>query len=79
MDAYFRASIELGHPVRWGCVGMRHPANWNTSQKTTTAQEQNNIKILRQQYVMDAYAKEYFKPKLPADVYKEMMAAAWFA
>jgi hypothetical protein len=43
MDAYLRASAQAGEFIRWGCVGVCHPATWNLALKN---QEQVNMMIL---------------------------------
>lgn len=78
IEAYFRASFALGEFVRWGAVGMRHPATWNLALKVpgTREYDDNMKKIARQGMVMDAYAKRIFPNHLPVDVYDEMMQVA---
>jgi hypothetical protein len=78
MEAYFRASAELGEFVRWGAVGMRHPAIWSLALKVPGTQEHddNLKKIARQGLVMDEYAKHIFPDREPIDVYDQMMQVA---
>lgn len=81
LEAYFRASAALGEFVRWGAVGMRHPAVWNLALKVSGTREydDNAKKIARQGLVMDEYAKRVFPNLEPIDVYDKMMQVASFA
>lgn len=81
IEAYFRASAYLGEFVRWGAVGMRHPAVWNLALKVpgTKEYDDNAKKIARQGLVMDAYARRIFPHHEPIDVYDKMMRVASFA
>ena len=81
IEAYFRASASLGEFIRWGAVGMRHPAVWNLALKVpgTREYDDNAKKIARQGLVMDAYAKRIFPDLEPIDVYDKMMQVASFA
>jgi hypothetical protein len=81
IEAYFRASALLGEFVRWGAVGMRHPAVWNLALKVpgTKEYDDNAKKIARQGLVMDAYAKRIFPHFEPIEVYDRMMQVASLA
>lgn len=81
IEAYFRASAICGEFIRWGCVGMRHPAIWSLAlKKPDTREYDDNIKkIARQALVMDAYAKRIFPDIEPIDVYDQMMRVVSFA
>lgn len=81
MDAYLRASAQAGEFIRWGCVGMRHPATWNLALKKPGTREYDDLikKIARQGHVMDAYARTYFPDREPIDVWDEMMKVASFS
>jgi hypothetical protein len=78
IEAYFRASAQLGEFVRWGVVGQRHPANWDTARKVqgTREYDDNAKKIARQGLVMDAYAKRIFPHMTPREVNARMMQVA---
>lgn len=80
IEAYFRASAELGEFVRWGTVGQRHPATWSLALKKpgTREYDDNLKKIARQALVMDEYAKRIFPNLEPIDVYDQMMQVASF-
>jgi hypothetical protein len=81
IEAYFRATVLFGNFVRWGAVGMRHPAVWNLALKVpgTKEYDDNAKKISRQGLVMDAYAKRIFPHLEPIDAYERMMQVASFA
>lgn len=80
-EAYLRASAHLGEFVRWGAVGMRHPAVWQLALKVpgTREYDDNVKKIARQALVMDEYARRIFPHLEPIDVYDRMMQVASFA
>lgn len=81
VEAYFRASAQAGHFLRWGVVGQRHPANWDTARKVpgTREYDDNAKKIARQGLVMEAYAKRIFPHLTPREVHARMMEVASFA
>ncbi len=81
IEAYFRATAELGEFVRWGAVGQRHVATWNLALKKpgTREYDDNLKKIARQALVMDEYAKRFFPHLEPIDVYDQMIAIASLA
>jgi hypothetical protein len=81
IEAYFRASKFIGEFVRWGAVGMRHPAVWNLALKVpgTKEYDDNAKKLARQGLVMDEYAKRIFPHLEPIEVYDQMMQVASFA
>jgi hypothetical protein len=81
IEAYFRASAELGEFIRWGAVGQRHPATWSLALKKpgTREYDDNLKKIARQALVMDEYARRIFPDLEPIEVYDRMVASASFA
>lgn len=81
IEAYFRASAKLGQFVRWGGVGMRHPAAWSLALKKPGSREydDNLKKIARQALVMDEYAKRVFPHFESIEVYDRMMQVASFS
>jgi len=80
-EMYLRASVASDEFIRWGAVGMRHPAVWDLALKApgTREYDDNAKKIARQGLVMDAYAKRIFPHMEPIDVYDRMMQVASFA
>ncbi len=81
IEAYLRASAQLGEFVRWGVVGLRHPAVWNLALKESGTREydDNQKKIARQGLVMEAYAKRIFPHLTPREVLARLMQVASFA
>lgn len=48
------------HDLRWGMLGMRSPLEWDQTAKNDVEMRRHKIKVLRQQRVMQLYAKEFF-------------------
>lgn len=81
IEAYMRASAQFGEFVRWGVVGLRHPAVWNLALKEpgTKEYDDNLKKIARQGLVMEAYAKRIFPHLTPREVLARLMQVASLA
>lgn len=73
---YLRASKLHGAFLRWGVVGQRHPAIWDTSMKKPGSPEYiaNAKKVARQGLVMEEYGRMIFPQMEPVEVYDELMA-----